>query len=183
MFVSGLVMFLRYFNFFLGVFFFSFLVNSQTVESSDSKQDRTLFTTPEITEVNIDVITPPEGFEVSPAFNGYIHYQASSAVIINLIKKVNFKKLSEGMNQEFFEKNKLQYISEKKVTTTSGTKGIWYKFNFTTEGKDFCRYIVYVGDLNKTLWFNFTYPLKLEELVENEILKSIQTIDLSKIKK
>ena len=106
----SLVMFLRNFIFFSGVLFFSFLIKSQTQNPLDSKQDRTLFTTPEITEVNIDVITPPEGFEVSPAFNGYIHYQASSAVIINLIKKVNFKKLSEGMNQEFFDKNKLRYV-------------------------------------------------------------------------
>ena len=183
MFASGLVMNFRNFNSFIGVLLFSFVVNSQVQETADTKQDKSLFTTPEISEVNIDVITPPEGFEVSPAFNGYIHYQASSAVIINLINKVNFKKLAEGMNQEFFDKNKLRYISEKKIITNSGTKGIWYKFNFTTEGKDFCRYIVYAGDLNKTLWFNFTYPLKLEDLVENEILNSIQTIDLRKIKK
>tara|TARA_Y100000385_G_C12699168_1_gene469779 strand:+ start:54 stop:584 length:531 start_codon:yes stop_codon:yes gene_type:complete len=168
---------------FIVVFLFSFVVNSQVQGTTDTKQGKALFTTPEVSEVNIDVIIPPEGFEISPAFNGYIHYQASSAVIINLINKVNFKKLAEGMNQEFFDKNKLRYISEKKIITNSGTKGIWYKFNFKTEGKDFCRYIVYAGDLNKTLWLNFTYPLKLEDLVENEILNSIQTIDLRKIKK
>ena len=69
----------RNFNSFIGVLLFSFLVNSQVQETADKKQDKSLFTTPEISEVNIDVITPPEGFEVSPAFNGYIHYQASSA--------------------------------------------------------------------------------------------------------
>ena len=95
---------------------------------------------------------------------------------------MNFRKLSEGMNQEFYQKNKLQYISEKKIVSNAGVKGIWYKFHFNLEGNTFGRYMVYAGDLNKTIWLNITYPLRLEDLVETEILKCIQSIDLSKIK-
>ena len=41
--------------------------------------------------------------------------------------------------------------------------------------------MVYVGDLNQTLWLAVTYPKMGEELVEGEILKCIQTINLNAV--
>jgi len=167
---------------FFTLFFLPFIAFVQVNQSDKDVNDKTLFTTPEVINVNLEVIESPEGFEVSPSFNGFIHYQASTAIIVSLIKKVNFRKLSEGMNQEFYKKNKLKYISEKKIVSKAGVKGVWYKFNFNLEGNTFGRYMVYAGDLNKTIWLNITYPLRLEDLIETEILKCIQSIDLSKIK-
>jgi len=183
LFESSLVMLSNLNQSFFLFLFLSFSVLSQGNTDGTSKEDRSLITTPEIIEVNLEVIHPPEGFQVSPSFNGFIHYQASSAIIVNLIKKVNYRKLTDGMNQEFYDKNKLEYISEKKIISDNGTKGIWYKFNFNIEGSAYGRYMVYAGDLNKTLWLNITYPLKLEDLIESQLLDCMQTIDLTKIKK
>ena len=137
-----------------------------------------LYVEPEVVQAELSMLTPPEGFVVSESFNGYIHYQASSAIIMTLVKDASYLNIAKGMTEEFFEKNKLTKISDSKVETDNGTKGISYKFSFELSGQEFIRYMVYVGDLNQTLWLNITYPKHVEELVEGEILRSIQTVNL-----
>jgi hypothetical protein len=100
---------------------------------------------------------------------------------MTLIEKVNYLKLAEGMTTEYWERNKLTLISESKLKTDNGYSGIAYKCSFVLEGKDFIRYMIYVGDLNNTLWLNITYPELAEDLVEKEVLKSIQSINLNPI--
>jgi len=149
------------------------------VTQDNVDRDSIKYVVPETKYIDLSVLTPPEGFVVAEEFNGYIHYQAGAAIILTLIEHVNYIKLSEGMTEEFFKENGLTKISENAVALDNGTKGIKYKFSFEIDEMEFVRYMVYVGDLNKTLWLNITYPKQLEELVEGEILKSLQTINLN----
>lgn len=155
------------------------LSQSDSIGKSESHNDSILFVVPEIKNAELSMIVPPSGFEVSTAFNGYIHMGASSAIILTMIEGVNFIKIAEGMTDEYFTRNKLTRISESKIDTDSDLKGISYKLSFAIDKTDFIRYMVYIGDLNRTLWLNITYPVQVEELVEAEILKSIQSVNFN----
>lgn len=127
------------------------------------------------------MITAPAGFEVSKSFNGYIHFQNGCAIYMTMIENANYLRLNEGMTEDFYTKNKLTKISETEFVSDNGVKGIYYKCKFTLDEMDFTRYIVYAGDLNNTLWLNVTYPVLVEGLMEDEILKTIQTINLNPV--
>src|SRR5690606_24924998 len=102
---------------------------------------------PETIPAPLSMLTPPEGFVVSDNFNGYIHYQLGSAILLTLIKNISFVVLAEGMTEEFYNENGFRKISESRVVTNNGTKGIAYKLLFVLEGREFIRYIAYIGDL------------------------------------
>lgn len=167
------------------VFVFSLLLSAFTFGQVDSlnkvnsQEDSLIVIVPEISDAPLNLLTPPEGFEVSGGFNGYIHFGTSSAIIMTLIEKVNYMKLVEGMTDEYWERNKLTLVSEEEVKTDHGYIGKSYKLTFVLEEREFIRYMVYVGDLNNTLWLNITYPKLAEELVEPEILKCIQSVNLN----
>lgn len=165
------------------LFIFSFFFVPTIVAQNDtiSQKEEKQYIEPESFPASLSMIIPPVGFEISKSFNGYIHYQSGSAIIMTLIKDATYLNIAKGMTEEFFEANKLNFISERKVLTNNGTKGIDYKFSFVIQEVDFIRHMVYVGDLNQTLWLAITYPKMGEELVEDEILKCIQTINLNPI--
>ncbi len=144
-----------------------------------NNSDSLVVNLPEKIETNLSLITPPEGFEPTDKFNGYIHYEASSGIIMTMIDNANYIKISEGMTDDFFRKNGLTFIEKQSFVSDNGVKGIYYKSSFVTSDVDFIRYMVYAGDLNKTLWLNITYPTKLEELIESDILTTIQSIQLN----
>lgn len=131
---------------------------------------------------NLDMLTPPATFEISPAFNGFLSKKTSSAIIVTLINDVTFPLLAKGMDEEFYKKNNLTFISESDVVTDTGSKGVLYKLSFILEGDVFIRYMVYIGDLEKTLWLNITYPQIVESVVESEILKCITTVNLNPVR-
>lgn len=131
------------------------------------------YVVPESIDVDVSILTPPEGFVSSDAFAGYIHYQTGSAISLTMIDNVNYLKLVEGMNEEFYKANKLVYISDSKITADDGTSGMLYKFSFKIDTNQYVRYMAYLGDLNKTLWLSITYPLMVEELVEQDLIKSV----------
>ncbi len=161
------------------VLMFLFSTQFAAFSQNDTVTEKAIkYAQPEVAQAELSMLTPPEGFVVSESFNGYIHYQASSAIIMTLVMDASYLNIMKGMTEEFFEKNKLTKISDSKIVTDNGTKGISYKFSFDLSGQEFIRYMVYVGDLNQTLWLNITYPKHVEELVEGEILRSIQTINL-----
>lgn len=134
---------------------------------------------PETVGADLNMIEPPETFKPSDAFNGYISLENSSAIIMTQINNANYLKIAEGMNDDFFAKNRLNFISEENFVSKHGVKGIIYKFWFELKGDRYVRYMVYAGDLSTTLWLNITYPEMLQELVEMEVLKSIKTINLN----
>jgi hypothetical protein len=117
---------------------------------------------------------------VSTAFNGYISMPNSAAIIMTQINNANYLKISEGMTEEWYAQNRLTYISSSSMTSDSGVKGKMFKSSFILEGDTWIRYMVYAGNLEKTIWLSITYPLKLEELIEGEVLKSLQSLDLNR---
>jgi len=163
---------------------FAFTTNAQTESSNPqvTRDDSLVVQVPESIGADLSLITPPEGFVPTDKFNGYIHLEASSGIILTLIDNANYIKISEGMTDEFFRKNNLTFIEKQSFESDNGVKGIYYKCSFLTGETPFIRYIVYAGDLNRTLWLNITYPTKLEELIESEILKTIQTIQINATK-
>ncbi|MFT6280292.1 MAG: hypothetical protein ACJA0U_000410 [Salibacteraceae bacterium] len=144
-------------------------------ESNDSLR----YVVPVASKAELSFITAPEGFEVSKNFNGYMHFGVSTAIIMTMIDDVNYIKIAESMTDEYFKENKLSLISESKIISEFGIKGIQYKLDFIIGEKEFIRYIVYAGNLNKTLWLNITYSKSNEELVEPEILKAINSINFN----
>ena len=165
------------------VYAFSLFFVSTVCAQVDSlaQEGERQYVEPESFPASLGMIIPPDGFEVTDRFNGYIHYKTGSAIIMTLIKDATYLTISKGMTEEFFRQNKLTLISERKVLTDNGTKGVDYKFSFVLQDIDFIRHMVYVGDLNQTLWLAVTYPKMGEELVEGEILKCIQTINLNAV--
>ncbi len=161
---------------------FSFLfvlltINIVVAQEVNIKEDSAKYIVPQSENADLKLIVPPSGFEVSTLFNGYIYLQGSSSIIMTLIEDVNYMKICEGMTDEFYKRNKLTYISDSKFTSVAGVKGRMYKFSFQIENDQYIRYMVYAGDLKRTLWLNITYPIKFEELIEGEMIKSINSIN------
>lgn len=127
-------------------------------------------------KADLNLITPPQGFTTTDLFNGYIHKASSTTMVMTMLEGVNYLKICEGMNESYFQEQKLTLVSETKFQSTKGVKGRYYKFTFDLNGKQFIRYVVYAGDLNNTLWLHITFPAAQAELVEPLILESIQTI-------
>jgi len=146
---------------------------------NSNHQDSIIVVVPKQGPANLKMITPPEGFVVSDKFNGYIHYQTSAAIVMTMIENANFLNIEKGMTEEFFKKNQLVFLEKKDLVSDNGTKGIIYKFSFVLSGREFIRYFVYAGDMNKTLWLAITYPKHLESLVDAAILTCAQTINLN----
>lgn len=166
------------------LFILYFSIGYSQIDSSKSSndgeyQDSVQYLKPEMKDPNIDMIDPPESFVVSEAFNGYISYESSAAIIMTQINNANYLKIAEGMNESFYKANKLNFISKKKFVSDNGVKGVMFKLWFDLKGNKYIRYMVYSGDLEKTLWLNITYPQMLEELVEIEILDSLKSINLN----
>jgi hypothetical protein len=165
------------------VMLLSSLTNAQvdTLGTSDDKkyQDSIEYLKPEMVDPNLDMIVAPSTFVVSEAFNGYISYENSTAIIMTQINNANYLKIAEGMDDTFYKANNLNFISKEKFTSNNGVKGVMFKLWFELKGDKYIRYMVYSGDLSKTLWLNITYPQMLEELIEMELLESIKTINLN----
>jgi hypothetical protein len=136
---------------------------------------------PSTENASLNILIPPAGFEVSTAFNGYISMPNSSAIIMTQINNANYLKIAEGMTDEWYVENRLTFISSGDVKSDFGVKGKFFKSSFELQADTWIRYMVYVGDLEKTIWLSITYPSKLEELIEGEILKCLQTIDLNRV--
>ena len=158
---------------------FNFSLSQEGRKHKTSKD--TVYVTPKNIDVDISVLTPPAGFEESPSYNGYIDYKNSAGIIISVITDVNFLKLDEGMNKKFYSKNKLMLVKKNRILTNEGVKGIQYILSFELEGVEFVREIVYLGDLKNTLWLNVTYPKSVQELMADEILKSIKSVKFKEI--
>jgi hypothetical protein len=142
-------------------------------------QDSARIVVPEQHDATLDYLTPPEGFEVTKKFNGYIHLSAGSAIIMTMIDNVNFIRATENIDDDYFARNQMVFIEKRDVQSDNGISGVLYKSSFVAQDVDYIRYMVFMGDLNKTLWLNITYPTQVEQLIEGEILKSIQTVNFN----
>lgn len=160
------------------------LVVSQSIaqvkpQQNQGSQDSVQYVVPIQSNADLSLLTPPAGFEVSPAFNGYISYPNSSAILMIMLENVNYLQTTKGMDDDFYRANNFTYVSSFDLLSDHGVKGKVYKLSFFINTEEFVRYMVFAGDLEKTLWLNITYPKLLEELLEVELLKTLQTIHLN----
>lgn len=144
-----------------------------------AQEDSLEVVVPSTEDAPINCIVPPAGFNVSDAFNGYISMPNSSAIILMQINNATYLKIAEGMNEDYCRENNFQFISSTDIISDYGVKGKMFKLGFQLEGDEWVRYMIFAGDLQKTIWMNVTYPRKLEELIEGEILKCVKTINLN----
>jgi hypothetical protein len=143
------------------------------------KEAEPTYEIPAPVKVNLSMITPPQEFQISPSFDGYINFQSSSAIMMTLIDNVNYVKIKESVNEDWFKSNGLTKISEKDFVSENGVHGSWYKSSFSVKETDFYRYTVFAGDLKQTLMLNITFPVNMKEIVENAILLSINSINFN----
>lgn len=155
------------------------LITTSLLSWGQVNQDSLEVVVPETVLADLNMIDAPATFNPSDAFNGYLSIENSSAIIMTQINNANYLKIAEGMNDEFYTKNNLNFISKESFVSENGVKGVTFKLWFELKGDRYIRYMVYAGDLSTTLWLNITYPEMLQELVEMEILKSIQSITLN----
>ena len=131
-------------------------------------------------KADLTFIQAPEGFVPTDKFNGYLHPTASASIVLSMINDVNFIHLEEGMTEEYFAQNQLTKIYQQRFTAESGLNGVMFKATFMLEELEMVRYIVFIGDLNKTLWVSTTYPAKFDPILEKELLHSFTTVDFTK---
>ncbi|NRA12885.1 MAG: hypothetical protein HRT57_13085 [Crocinitomicaceae bacterium] len=141
-----------------------------------------VYVTPEKSTADLNLLTAPEGFVISEMFNGYIHYQSSTSIVMTMIDNVSYLDMEKGMTEDYFTSNDMVFVKSEKVKTDHDYGGLIYKATFTLEGQPFVRYFAYIGDLNQTLWLSITYPVKVEELIEGVILKCIKSVNLKPVK-
>ena len=141
-----------------------------------------VYVTPEHSDADINLLTAPEGFVISEIFNGYIHYQSSTSIIMTMIDNVSYLDMERAMTEDYFTTNGMVFVKSEKITTNHDYGGLIYKSTFLLEDRSFVRYFAFIGSLNETLWLSITYPTQVEELVEQEILKCIKSVNLKPVK-
>jgi hypothetical protein len=125
---------------------------------------------------DLRLIAVPEGFVSSTSFNGYIHLNSATSIVMTSVEHVNFLRLCAGMTPEFFSMNGLTLVEEKEFTSDYNVSGRYYKAHFIIDKLPHVRYMIFSGDINNTLWLNITYPQMFEPLIEKEISGIIQSI-------
>ena len=154
-------------------------VNGQ-VDSLATSNSSEKYLKPEKVSTDISVLTPPEGFSISESFDGYIHLQAASAIVIMELANINYITLDKSKNSKYYERNNLTFIESKDIVTVNGDKGKFYKSSFIIDDIKYYRLTAYIGDLNNTLWIAITYPEIMEPILLDELMKSIESVNFKK---
>ena len=166
------------YRFLLAIFVSCIFINNIHAQITPVKENNTQANNPEPVQCAADLrlINVPEGFVSSTSFNGYIHLNSATSIVMTSIEHVNFIRLCAGMTPEFFAANGLTLVEEKGFTSSNNVSGRYYKSHFVLNEVPHVRYIVFSGDLNRTLWLNITYPQMFEPLIEKEISGIINSI-------
>jgi hypothetical protein len=171
-------MFTRFRNTASVVLMFFCIVNETFAQVSDAIDSSATYEEPQVIKAELSMLTPPDGFVKSDQFDGYYNPNMGAAIMMSIIDKVPYSILKASMTEEFFTENKLTKISESPLVVSDKMRGVVYKCSFNTQGHDFIRFIIYAGDLTKTLWINVTYSALLDEQLEPEIMNSLKTINI-----
>ena len=166
------------------LFLFFAIANTNAVvcaQQSDHQghEDSVQYIMPSQKNAELGLLVPPSCFTPSTAFNGYLCMANGAAILMHMLDNISYPQATRGMNDAFYAKNGFTYITSFDLHSQHGVKGKVYKLGFKIKNEDYIRYTVFAGDLNRTLWFNATYPKLVDELMELELLKSFQTITLN----
>lgn len=158
------------------IILFALFGNKAFSQDSDSMQ----YVVPSTAPASLDLYQAPEGFVQGTGFNGYIHALTQTTVVLTMIENGNYINIQKAMTEQYFAENKLVKLKEFEVSCASGLKGIGYVASFTLEGRKMIRHIVFIGNMNKTLWLSVTFPEENNALVEPEMMKSYNTVSFTK---
>jgi hypothetical protein len=161
------------------VLIFVISVNTGISQTEPASNDTLHKVVPVSTNVDLGIIVPPSCFEPSTAFNGYLCIGNASAIMMQKIDNVSYLQATRDMNDNFFISNGFIFISMFDLKSDHGVKGKVYKLSYVHNKQEYVRYMVFAGDLATTIWLNITYPKIVEELMELEVLKSLQTLTLN----
>ena len=102
-------------------------------------------------------MTPPEHFLVSENIPGMIHPGSSTTVQVQEIIGTSYIMIAQAMTPEHFESQNVRLISQEDVKMKDGKNGILYLVEFTVNGYDYERLMLFAGDYNNTIWINANY--------------------------
>lgn len=144
------------------------------------ENDSTQYVVPNTVPADLSIYQAPEGFIPGSGFNGYYHKLTQTSIVMTMIDNINYVNLKASMTDEFFSSNSLVKTNEFTIDCASGLKGYGYQASFELNGMSMVRQMVFIGDLNKTLWLNITYPAQAANLVENELMESYKSVSFAK---
>ncbi len=128
-------------------------------------------------------IKPPKYFIVLPTPNTLLHAPTSSTIQINEISGSAYKLLIKNITPEYIEKQKAHFISKQELTTDDGKDATLITVSFMTTSKDslhtpikYKRLMLFTGNYNKTVWVNANYPVIAEDVIHDELVKSLLSI-------
>lgn len=154
----------------------AFFTSVAFAQETDSAQ----YVVPSTTPAKLEMYRAPEGFVPGNGFNGYIHALTQTTVVLTMIENGNYVNIQKAMTDEYFRSNNLVKTKEFEITCDSGLKGVGYIAEFTLEGRKMIRHMVFVGNMNKTLWLSVTFPAENNGLVEGELIKSYNSVSFTK---
>jgi hypothetical protein len=165
----------------IGITLFVLMYCSQIVYSQapdPSEEDSITYIEPQVGTYPLECIVPPDGFEVSDKFHGYINKNTSTSILVQLIDGIAYVNLEQSITSEHWASQSIEEVSKETFTTDSGMVGKLYKLAFNVSNTDIYRYMLITGDLEKTIWINISYPAQFDELLGPIALKSLRTVHL-----
>ena len=164
-----------------------FLGNVVVAQESDTlatkRKDSTNFSKENQTKVlnpELDLITPPVGFDTSIYFHGYVNLKKRSAIVLReIIDYGRYEVMQAANNERFYEKNNLSFIEKIEFVSDHGIKGVYLKLSFLDkQGVEFTRFMVYAGNNSNTLVIDIVYPIEFD--FEKDMMKCIQSIEYTR---
>ncbi|MEX0812928.1 MAG: hypothetical protein WD048_11985 [Chitinophagales bacterium] len=122
-------------------------------------------------------MVPPEGFELSNEFQGFIHLASSSAIQVTEHPGVNPAAMKFSFTEEVLEPQGITLEGKEEVKTNAGVPASLILVSFTVEGMDFERYIFITGDHNNMYIINANYPVMTKELIQDKMKESLLTVE------
>ncbi|HNQ68557.1 MAG TPA: hypothetical protein PKN32_09270 [Bacteroidales bacterium] len=120
-------------------------------------------------------LQPPEHFLVSKEIPGLIHPGTSTTVQVQEIVGTSYVMIQQAMTPEHFESQGVTLISSSPVKMVDGKTGILYLVEFTVNGFQYERLMLFAGDYNNTIWINANYPKSAKDLLQDLLTKSLLT--------
>ncbi len=125
-------------------------------------------------------MAPPEHFLVSENIPGMIHPGSSTTVQVQEIIGTSYIMIAQAMTPEHFESQNVSLISQEDVKMKDGKNGILYLVEFTVNGYDYERLMLFAGDYNNTIWINANYPKSAKSLLYEVLVESLLTAQYTK---
>lgn len=121
-------------------------------------------------------IVPPNQFERSYKFYGFLHRNTATTISIVKIPDYARSLYEKGLTQEHFDKYRLTLLSKEKVELDS-LKGTLYKFDFIASNTEMRRLTLLTGDYNNSYLIIGNFPAMviedMEEVIKECLLSTI----------